>query len=637
MYKVSNKISAPALGDAVIKGPIGERMELFFDERVKSDFAWDVVYREAEDAFKNKVDDESGVVGLWQGEFWGKLIISAVRVCEYSGDAKLKERIRSGVRKLISYQEPDGYIGTYKNPAKVLPADREKAKPIMGWPCDWNWNVWCRKYTLWGLLEAYRLLGEPEILKAAVRLADHLIKQLAELGLKIWQTGTFLGMPSCSIMKPMLVLYEITGDARYLDFCLEIAKSWDGPSGNMPNLIAHGISGKPVHEWKAESWTWAKVYEMLSCLDGLLELHRVSGDARYLEAVERLHALLWKHERNPMFNVGYNDIFANAAAQLNGISEPCDAIHFMRVSYELFALTGKSSYMDVFELTYYNAFLASVYRDGKWGARGVRSSGRHQTSTGQAGFVHNHCCVDNMPRGFMNAAQAGVMASGDIVYVNLYSEFSAKLKTPKGEVGVEIGEGYLSRGEVDVRVSSSHMVKLRFRIPAWSRKTSIEVAGQTLHASAGSFFEFQVGGEGPSETVVALRFDNSPVLALWGGTNADFDEKTWTAERWTNIWQKESSTPYSQMFRRPMSTLQAGPLLLARSKFIGNTEKEIFEGPFVSGESPRCRLTPVAGNARYVFDAEFESKGAGFKTRVCDYASAGDAFLDDDSFFSLFF
>ena len=47
-----------------------------------------------------------------------------------------------------------------------------------------------------------------------------------------------------------------------------------------------------------------------------------------------------------MFAVGYNDIFNHAASQINAISEPRDAIH-SRVTYELFALTGKRHYMDV--------------------------------------------------------------------------------------------------------------------------------------------------------------------------------------------------------------------------------------------------------------------------------------------------
>ena len=94
-----------------------------------------------------------------------------------------------------------------------------------------------------------------------------------------------------------------------------------------------------------------------------------------LESVKRFYEILKQSEFNLLFSVGFNDIFANGAAQLNAISEPCDVIHWMRLCYELYIETGEKSYLDDFEMAFYNPFLASVYRDGKWGARGVRSHG----------------------------------------------------------------------------------------------------------------------------------------------------------------------------------------------------------------------------------------------------------------------
>lgn len=87
------------------------------------------------------------------------------------------------------------------------------------------------------------------------------------------------------------------------------------------------------------------------------------------------------------------------------------------------------------------------------------------------------------------------------------------------------------------------------------------------------------------------------------------------------------------MFRtEPGSTLVYGPLLLARSKFIGNTEAEMFGPALEPGFD--CRLRRIASEeAHCVFEADFGS----FTTRVCDYASAGNAILDDVHFFSVYF
>ncbi len=509
-YAVSNLLTPLALKQTLIAGPIGELMENFFEQRIRSRHGREVVYREAEDAFKNQLDDESGVVGIWQGEFWGKWMISAVRVCEYGDDASLREFIRQAAHRLMAYQRADGYIGTYKNSLMVIAPTREEGKKVMGWGCNWNWNIWCRKYTLWGLLEAHRLLNDASILQAAIRLADHLIAELHDNGIWIGDTGTFKGMPSCSILKPMLQLYRATDDRRYLDFASAIVASWNVPGGKAPNLIANGLSGKPLHEWYARPPEWAKVYELLSCLDGILEYHRVTGDQSCLEAVAKAHAAMWEHEQNQMFSVGYNDIFNHAASQINAISEPCDAIHFMRVTYELFALTGKRHYMDVFELTYLNAFLAGIYRDGMWGSRGVRSAARHLTVSEQAKFKHNHCCVNNMPRGFMNAAQAAVMTSADAIVVNLYTDAQASVDIAGGTVSVVIGGSYLLDGRVRIDVSSTAPmpVKLRLRVPAWSTASAMQSDGQAIDISNQDYAEATVPAAGKLE--LQLQFQAKP-------------------------------------------------------------------------------------------------------------------------------
>ena len=38
--------------------------------------------------------------------------------------------------------------------------------------------------------------------------------------------------------------------------------------------------------------SWSKTYESLSCFDGLLELYRITGDKKYLEATEKFYDIL---------------------------------------------------------------------------------------------------------------------------------------------------------------------------------------------------------------------------------------------------------------------------------------------------------------------------------------------------------
>lgn len=610
-----NKTVPIELGKLRLQGSVAERMELFFDRRIRSAEARDIVYKEAEDAFRNRLDDASGVYGIWQGEFWGKWIIGAVRVCEYSQDAGLKAFIRRGVHTLISMQEPSGYLGTYRDPMNIFAANPAESEPVLGWPCNWNWNIWCRKYTLWGLLEAWRLLDEPEILAAAEKLAKHLIESLHKNGIRLGATGTFAGIPSGSILKPMVVLYRATGKEEFLAFAEEIAADWRRGDGMCPNLIANALGGKPVHEWYPNPEKWAKAYEMMSCFDGILELYRMTGEEDLLEAAKRFHAILKRSELNKLFSVGYNDIFANGAGHLNAISEPCDVIHWMRLCYELFLLTDEKSYLDDFELAFYNPFLASVYRDGGWGARGVRSHGHHLTVFEQAEMKHNHCCVNNLPRGFMNMAQAAATRFENGISLNLYTEFEAEA----GGVRIRVSGDYLASGEVRIEWEAIQEAALRLRIPAWATTAELAVNGET-RTGEGDWFRLALPA-GKSE--VRLRFGRRPEIREHA---AQVEADEWYRIRW-------QEPGLESLFRSERaSTLVYGPLLLVRSKYIGNTEEEMFGKPLPQGSA--CTLRRMDSDAvRCAFEADFGT----FKTTVCDYASAGNAILDNPHFFSIFF
>ena len=71
-------VFSPNLCDTKLCGETARRAEVFFENRFFSDFAKNEVFTEAEEVFKNQVDDEQPKFGIWQGEFWGKQILSAI-------------------------------------------------------------------------------------------------------------------------------------------------------------------------------------------------------------------------------------------------------------------------------------------------------------------------------------------------------------------------------------------------------------------------------------------------------------------------------------------------------------------------------------------------------------------------------
>ena len=101
----SDVLISPSAGDVHLDGFAGDKIGRFLNHRVRGEFARNVIFAEARDAFANPDDDTSFLPGKgdceekyrtrpwgrWKGEFWGKLMLSACDVAEYEHDDGLKK------------------------------------------------------------------------------------------------------------------------------------------------------------------------------------------------------------------------------------------------------------------------------------------------------------------------------------------------------------------------------------------------------------------------------------------------------------------------------------------------------------------------------------------------------------------
>lgn len=620
------------IGAVKLDGKIGRLTGNVIFHRINSPEARNVVYRETIDAFRNKIDDANGVTGIWQGEYWGKWMISAVRAAEYTGDAELKSFLRSAAYELISLRDENGCISTYRNPDWFNAAAPEEVKKVLGVVSDWNWNIWCRKYTLWGLLEAYRLLGEKPILDAASDLAANLIDTLEKKNTDLRKTGTFCGLASCSILKPMLQLYRYSGDERFGNFARDIVDSWRNDDGIAPGLISNAFSGKPLHLWHPECGFWTKAYEMMSCVDGILLYSTLFDDQSVVDAAENLYELILKYEYNRCGNVGFNDQFQHSALYLDSISEPCDAIHWMRMCFELFKLTGKVRYMETFEHTFLNAFLAGITRDGKWGMRAVRSSGHHMTAPEQAKMNYNHCCVNNLPRGLFNAAESCFMTGENCAAVNMYIPFSADGVLPDGnQVQLTLSGDVLTGDKAVISVSASRELTLKLRVPQWSTENRFTVNGKDI--TADSEYATVVLPAGNSR--IEVEFKLAVYLETFPADGEVAGLPQWHLRRYMEGKNSEGLPLHDS----PKALLHAGALLMARSKLIGDSAENMFHSPSMANGKFSCSLKKSDDpDTLAQFTAEFTAPDGSVRVeKVCDYASAGNIDSTDTELFTMFF
>lgn len=621
---------SPRLRDVRLGGVPAVKMNTFIQERMMTPFAQKEIFGEARRAFSDRDDDEKKVGGLWRGEFWGKLMISAARVADYRQDPALLKFVREECHRMIALQDLDGYLGSYADKELVSIRDRVAATRAFGW--NTVWNLWNRKYAMWGMLMSWQTTGDPALLHSVEAQMDQWISMMKRLGLPLLATGQpeKVGLPSMSVLKPLLQLYAATGKRAYLEYAREIVSDWDRVDGAAPNFYRNAMKKEPIHTWYPRPNQWAKCYELMSCLDGLLEYYRVTGDRRTLDTVIAIRENIAETEANPLGGVGYCDQFYGAKKRMNAITEVCDSIHWIRLNLDLYLITGKTMYLDAMERCYFNAFLAGVYRSGQWSAFAVRGHARHSYSR-QCGYAYNHCCVNNVPRTFMDMASATLTADRDgVVHVNFYQDAEAELDGVK----ISISGGYPVQNRVSVRVRSVKPTKVAFRHPDWCPQLWMNERG-----SKGADWVIQEVPAG--ETVFTLVFD-MPARIVDRPLPRDREgeqQNGWFRRRYEV--DADGRGDIAKRFRvEPAALLMRGPLLLAKAKRLGTKTDVIFNPFSVNLKGYAVTLSPrVAEGVWGAWDAVFTKPGeTPICVPVCDYQSAGDAPLPKDAdAFSIWF
>ena len=451
------------LKDVRLGGRLGSAIDLCVRHRVMAQDSEHLV-----EPFRQRRE-----TNCWSSEFWGKWFTSAVSACRYTGDATALALVASSARSMMATQTPDGYIGTYA-PQNHLA----------------TWDVWGRKYTLLGLLAYHDLTGDRAALTSARRLADHLLSEVGPGRANIVTTGAYRGMPSSSVLEPMVLLYNRTGDPRYLAFAEYIVAQWETPDG--PRLISKALAGVPVAErfpQPAKWYTWEngqKAYEMMSCYEGLLELYRVTGNPEHLAAVVKTYENIRDTEINVAGSGASMECWYGGAArqteQARHMMETCVTMTWMKLGQNLLRLTGDPRIADDIERSAYNALLAAMLPDGSSFAKysplaGHRALGEIQCDSGL------NCCTANGPRGLMLLPETAVMTAADGVVVNLYGTSTATSALPGGgRLRIVQVTDYPVSGAIALELTPdrARAFALRLRIPAWSGRTSLTVNGEAV-------------------------------------------------------------------------------------------------------------------------------------------------------------
>ena len=583
MMAVSAAVSAPAgglqppgLGNVRIEGRVGEKLSRCLDSRVYSGWARGPSYDEAENAFRTHADDADGNTG-WQNEYWGKTMLCVAGAVAYTKDAGLRAwALEKAHRFVADFQKPNGYLSTYAN--------EDFLGGVTDGRSEWCFNIWGRKYTLWALIELHRVTGDKTCLDAAVKMADHLIAQLARLGKPIWATGAWNGISSMSILRPFNELYRLTGERRFLAFAAEIVRGLDGAAAGPGAILADARRADPIRSWHPEPGFWAKAYETMSCLEGVADYLKMADDGKVRGDLLGYVGHIEREEINPMRSAGHFDHFFGGGVTFNGMTELCDVVHWIRLNRELLLLTGEAKYADRLEEAFYNAFLAGVSRDGRWGAHVVRSHGtRHLWAPAQTGMTEHQCCPDNMMRTYFDVAGTLALEAPDgALDVVLYADGTTRLAV--GEVSVRGGYPYAD-GPVVVNVNRKRPGKVRFRVPGWSAR------GFAVDGSPAKPVDGWYEVDGVAQRAFSLTFDRAPRIVdvpAAGERGSNGKSSTDDPAKYTQRWMTALTPEMEGLVRKePAAYVMVGPLVLAKGRLAGTSREETLFATSIRGQG-RC-------------------------------------------------
>lgn len=478
-YTFGQPIVKPVVSDylyaaqsAQLKGLAGERLDASYKNRI---LAQD--FNRLVEPFKHRTE-----TSCWQSEFWGKWFTSAVLAYRYRPEPKLKNILDQAVAELIATQTPDGYIGNYSEASQLE-----------------QWDIWGRKYCMLGLLAYYDLTKENKSLQAARKLADNLIKELADKKVLIVKKGNHRGMAASSVLEPVCLLYARTGDKRYLGFANEIVREWETPDG--PQLISKSVVDVARRFPKPQNWFgWEqgqKAYEMMSCYEGLLELYRLTGKAEYKDAVEKT----WENIKAKEINIAGSG--ASVECWFGGKSlqtvpaehyqETCVTATWIKLSQQLLRLTGDSKYADAIEQSYYNALLGAMKPDGSDWAKYSPLAGERLEGSEQCGMGLN-CCVASGPRGLFMLPLTALMSEKEGIQVNFFVDGTYQVQSPGGQsVKVFQQTDYPASGNITLTISlpKNEDFTLRIRIPAWSVQSVLAANSEPVKVIPGQYAEIR--------------------------------------------------------------------------------------------------------------------------------------------------
>ena len=336
-----------------------------------------------------------------------------------------------------------------------------------------SWVPWYTMHKIvQGLVDVYNATGNETAKTIASDLGDWTYNRASKWSAQTHNTVLSIeygGMNDC-----LYELYEITGKdthavaAHYFD------------ETNLHEAVLKG--GRNVLTNKHANTTIPKFIGALKryiVLDGKTVNGEKIDASRYLEYAEAFWDIVTTHHtyitggNSEWEHFGEDDILDKERTNCN--CETCNCYNMLKLSRELFKITGDRKYMDFYEGTYYNSILSSQNPEsGMTTYFQPMATGYFKVYSSP--YDSFWCCTGSGMESFTKLGDTMYMHSGNTLYVNMYQ--SSVLNWEDQKVKITQDSNIPESDTAKFTIDGSGSLDFRFRIPSWKAgKMTIAVNG----------------------------------------------------------------------------------------------------------------------------------------------------------------
>ncbi len=593
-----------------------------------------VLWRRFVEQFRLYSDSEKAT---WKGEYWGKMMRGAAFTYSYTQNEALYAVLTATVEDMLASADDLGRISTYST-------DKEFD----------GWDLWCRKYVLLGMQYYAEICKDAALIE---RLKASMCAQLDYIMSKIGTgqgkraitsaTRHWRGLNSVSILEPVVRLYKLTGEKRYLDFADYIVSTGGTSVVNIFDLAYED----QLHPYQ---YPVTKAYEMTSCFEGLLEYYTVTGEGKHRTAIINFANQILAHDFTVIGCSGCtHELFDHSTVRqanttnYNTMQETCVTVTLMKFFYRLNMLTGDARYADAFETSLYNAYFGSINTEGVIeptvretlpGAvyeplpfdsySPLTANTRGKGIGGLQLMPDNHyygccACIGSMGNGLI--PKMLLMKREGSTVINLYTEGVLSSTTASGRpLQLTVCTDYPVAGHIEIQVgtAAAEQFAILLRNPAWSKTTRVLVNGSDMPVCDGYITLERTWRDGD---VITLELDmrTEAIRPIPYGHQVLMNKVIWGQNYMIPTYDEEDPRAKDHV------ALRRGPLVLAVDNRLGYDVDSPLDIAVDEQGYADVRLA-VASRAPYSCIAEFDVKltDGGFAA-VTDYASAGKTWNEE--------